>query len=397
MSTNICHDIDLCTGCTACANVCPKNCIKMNADSEGFLYPVINEAACINCSLCKETCPVNNILPMESVKSGFIARYRDMEVVNNSTSGGTCTAFAEYTFKKGGILYGVGYNDNMQVIHFGIDSSESKRVDEMRGSKYVQSNIGFSFKNIKKQLDTNVFICFTGTPCQVAGLKAYLRKDYENLVTVDLVCHGVSSPMIFGKYVDYMEHRFNSRVIDVRFRNKTYGYHSGTMMVSFENGNKYYGSGRIDYMIKAYFKGACSRKSCYQCPFKGKERCSDLTVFDSWNAEKLNSDCKDDDRGFTNIYVHTQKGKEFLHELQGTLQLWNADPDQMHRIDGAMISKQPEKAAFRDQLLHDVANGEFVVQMQKYLPVSKKDYVVEGIKAFLYKIGLIKILKRLRK
>lgn len=393
---NICSDIQLCTGCTACVNVCPKNCIEMRADSEGFLFPYVDEKICVSCKLCEKTCPVNNPPKLNEVQKGYIVRNIDKKIVSNSTSGGTSAAFADYAFQQGGTIFGVGYDANMITRHFGINKTEKDRVSEMQGSKYVQSILGLTFKEVKKTLDLGIFVVFTGTPCQIAGLKSYLNKDYENLITVDLVCHGVSSPLLFKKYVEYMESRYRSKAFDVRFRNKTYGYHSSTMMIAFENGKKYYGSGRIDYMAKAYFRGVCSRKSCYQCPFKGEARCSDLTIFDSWNVGKLNQDCKDDDLGFTNIFVHTKRGDAFVKELTDVLQLWEADPILMHRLDGVMISKQPSRAAFREELLQGIAQGQFQVVMQQYLPVTTKDHVVEWVKGMLHRMGVMRIVKQVK-
>ncbi|UEB80303.1 Coenzyme F420 hydrogenase/dehydrogenase, beta subunit C-terminal domain [Clostridium sp. M62/1] len=393
---NICSDIQSCTGCTACANVCPKGCIEMREDSEGFLYPFVDEKACVNCKLCEKTCPVNNPPKLNDVQKGYIVRNIDKRIVSNSTSGGTSAAFANYAFQQEGIIFGVGYDNNMVARHFGINRTEKDRVSEMQGSKYVQSTLGMTFKEVKTVLDSDTFVVFTGTPCQIAGLKSYLNKEYKNLITVDLVCHGVSSPLLFKKYVEYMEDRYGSKVTDVRFRNKTYGYHSSTMMVAFESGKRYYGSGRIDYMAKAYFSGACSRKCCYQCSFKGDARCSDLTIFDSWNVGKLNQDCKDDDLGFTNVFIHTKKGDTFVNELTGALQLWEADPVLMHCLDGVMISKQPSRAAFREELLRKIAQGQFQEVMQRYLPVTTKDHVVEWGKGMLHRMGIMRIVKQVK-
>lgn len=394
MSREICKDKTLCTGCTACANICPKSCISMVTDTEGFKYPKIAELQCVNCGFCEKICPVNNPPVIESVKEAYVARYKDLEIVDNSTSGGSYSAFADYTFAKGGLLYGVGYDTDMRVRHFSIDSSEKDRIAEMRGSKYVQSDLDVSFKEIKSELVAGRFVCFSGTPCQVAGLKAYLKKDYENLITVDLVCHGVASPLFFKKYVEYQAGKYKSRPKDIRFRNKTYGYHSGTMMVKFENGKKYYGSGRIDYMLKAYFKGACSRYSCYQCPFKGVSRCSDFTVFDSWHIGQLVSGQVDDDRGYTNIFVHTDKGRTVLQEIASSFTIWQADADNMKNLDGVMIDNNPKMHSCRGNLIDEIAQGSFEAAMQKSLPVSFKDHVLEKVKAVSYRIGVLKFVKK---
>lgn len=394
MSRDICKDKSLCAGCTACASICPKNCIKMVADDEGFLYPQVDESLCVNCKLCEKICPVNHPPKAEGIQEGYIVRYKDLEVVDNSTSGGSYSAFADYTFSRDGLIYGVGYDDNMKVHHFCIDFSEKERIAEMRGSKYVQSDLEECFKNIKKTLDSGRFVCFSGTPCQVAGLKGYLRKDYENLITVDLVCHGVASPLVFKEYVEYQKRKHKSKPMNIRFRNKTYGYHSGTMMVAFDSGKKYYGSGRIDHMLKAYFAGACSRYSCYQCQYKGNDRCSDFTVFDSWHIGQLVNGQKDDDRGYTNIFVHTEKGKQVLKKMTGFFTMWQADPVEMKQLDGVMIDNNPKMHPSRSNLIMEMDDSGFYTVMQKYLPVSVNDQILEKAKAIAYKTGLMKFIKK---
>lgn len=389
----ICKTHNLCTGCTACENICPKQCIEMKVDEEGFKYPFINHNKCINCEICKETCPVNNSSSKYGVLAGYVARYKDIDTVIESTSGGSFSAFANYTFSRDGLLYGVGYNERMVVRHFGIDKSQRSRVSEMIGSKYVQSELGDTFSELKRALVDGKFVCFSGTPCQVAGLKAFLKKDYDNLLTVDLVCHGVASPLFFERYVSYMQNKGNLKITNIKFRNKTYGYHSGTMMVEYENGKKYYGSGRVDYMSMAYFKGTCSRYSCYKCPFKGIERVSDFTVFDSWHVDKLVPSLKDDDKGFTNIFVRTEKGLHVIEEMKTHLEMHAADVDQMRLLDGVMIDKQPEMDSNRDTLIKQVEENGFETALKCIYPISRRDYILEKCKRIIYKAGLMKVVK----
>ena len=396
MDYKICDKKELCTGCMACKEVCPQNCIRVEVEEDGFSYPLIDKIKCSNCGLCKKTCPVNNSPNKNNTIKGYVARYKNEAILEDSTSGGSFTAFADYVFSVDGFLVGVVYDEDMNVIHQGILKEKQEDVSKMRGSKYVQSDLKDVFYIIKEKLHNNKLVCFSGTPCQVAGLKSYLGKDYDNLMTIDLVCHGVGSPLLFRKYIEYMENRYNSKVIDVKFRNKTYGYHSGTMRVDFENGKRYFGSGRIDYMSKAFFKEASSRQSCYECPFRGKERYGDFTVFDSWHIEQLIPDKKDDDKGYTNLYVNTEKGLNFLQNLKGKLELWEADIDNMRELDGVMIENDPVKFNNRDELLSELNGNDFAKTMQKYLPVSKKDKLLELSKRFLYKTGVLSILKKVK-
>ena len=396
MDYKICDKKELCTGCMACKEVCPQNCIRVEVEEDGFSYPLIDKIKCSNCGLCKKTCPVNNSPNKNNTIKGYVARYKNEAILEDSTSGGSFTAFADYVFSVDGFLVGVVYDEDMNVIHQGILKEKQEDVSKMRGSKYVQSDLKDIFYVIKEKLSNDQLVCFSGTPCQVAGLKTYLGKDYDNLITIDLVCHGVGSPLLFRKYIEYMENRYNSKVIDVKFRNKTYGYHSGTMRVDFENGKQYFGSGRIDYMSKAFFKEASSRQSCYECPFRGKERYGDFTVFDSWHIEQLIPDKKDDDKGYTNLYVNTEKGLNFLQNLKGKLELWEADIDNMRELDGVMIENDPVKFNNRDELLSELNGNDFAKTMQKYLPVSKKDKLLELSKRFLYKTGVLSILKKVK-
>lgn len=394
MIKNICKKREECTGCTACINICPKNCIKMIQDADGFGYPEIDNTICINCGMCERTCPINHPLAKEGVLSAYVVRHKDFNVVRESTSGGTSAAFGEYVFNRNGIFCGVGYSSDFQVQHFIIDSSDKEKIKEIRGSKYVQSELNNLFKTIKLYLDKNRLVCFTGTPCQVSGLKAFLKKDYDNLITVDLVCHGVASPYIFQSYVNYQTERYGSKPVRIAFRNKTYGYHSGTMMIEFKNKKKYFGSGRIDQMLKAYFAGACSRYCCYDCQFKGIERNSDFTVFDCWHVEKLTTEVKDDDWGYTNIYVHNEKARRILTEMSNTLKIIPADAQLMCSLDGIMINNNPEKHKCREDLIPAIKDLGFEKAIQKYLPITIFDRILEKSKSLAYKIGLLKIIRK---
>lgn len=396
MRENICKNEKLCTGCTACVNVCPTKCISMHPDKEGFLYPSIDHTKCIDCYKCECTCPVNNEVQKNEVIQGKVMRYKKLDVVMDSTSGGSCSSFTDYTFKRNGSIFGVVYDDKLKVCHVEANNTQPELATKMRGSKYVQSYLADSFTRIKNLLEQDTFVCFVGTPCQVDGLTAFLgeKKEYDNLLTVDLVCHGVSSPLYFEKYVEYLKRKHYSTPVDIRFRNKTYGYHSGTMRVDFENGKKYYGSGRIDRMLKAYFAGACSRYSCYECPFKGEQRCSDYTIFDSWNIDKLVSGQSDDDKGYTNIFIHTKKGMKLFDDIFGDCESWTANYQLMKKLDGVMIDNNPKMHPSRKVLIEDVLCRGFEKTNQKYLPITSKDYAIEFIKASLYKIGLLKIIEK---
>ena len=255
-----------CCGCTACFCKCPTKAIIMKQDEEKFLYPNIDLNKCIQCGLCEKVCPIiNKSLYKEESTPGYIVRNRDFDIVKDSTSGGAFSAISTFFFNKGGIIYGAGFNDEKQVLC--KKANNSKDLEEMRGSKFVQSELGYTFVEIKKELADNKMVVFSGTPCQVNGLITFLGGKPQNLFCIDFVCRGVSSPGLWENYISYMQKKYKSKIVDVKFKNKTYGYHASTMYVKFENGKSWYGSGRIDPMMKAFVNELASRPSCEKCKF----------------------------------------------------------------------------------------------------------------------------------
>lgn len=384
-----------CAGCTACYSICPKKCIEMKPDEEGFLYPEVDMEQCIDCHLCEKVCPVQQKKPEEGKPEGYVCRSKDPGTVAASTSGGMFTPISRFVIEQGGVIFGVGFGKDWSVRHKMAESLDE--AGEFRGSKYVQSHLGNTFQKVKKNLEEGRTVCFSGTPCQVAGLKAYLKKDYENLITVDVVCHGTPSPKLWKKYADYQQKKNRSGLKSVNFRAKTYGYHSGSMELQFENGKKYKGSARTDYMLKSFFKEISSRPSCYQCAFKTVSRPSDLTLFDAWHVSALAPGLKDDDRGYTNVLVHTEKGKKLLETIQGELELYPADAERMIELDGIMVKNSAKPHPKRNAFMKDLNSLPVSVLVQKYLPVSRKDRVIERMKTLIYRCGLIRLARAVKK
>ena len=312
-----------CCGCTACASSCPKSAITMVPDEEGFLYPKIDMRRCIECGACERACPILNKKTVISEKTeGYIIRIKDNKILYESTSGGAFTALAGYILEQNGIVYGAGYDNNMRVVC--KRATTKQQLQEMRGSKFVQSDLGNIFQDIKKELKEGTTILFSGTPCQVAGLLSFLRKKPDNLLCVDFVCRGVPSPGLWDNYVKYMENKYSSKIVGARFKHKTYGYHTSTMKIDFANGKTYYGSGRVDPYMKAFVREISSRPSCAACAFKGIERPSDVTVFDCYEYSKITGK-KDDNRGYSSIFVHTEKGGKILEAIKSYIEIQKED------------------------------------------------------------------------
>lgn len=198
----ILNDISKCSGCHACYNICPMHCITMQADNEGFLYPIIDSNLCIECGRCKNKCPINNIYNGNTIGKAYSCYSKNDLIRENSSSGGLFTLIAEYIISRGGIVFGVAFDEKLNVHHISVDNKED--LAKLRGSKYIQSSIGNAFKEVKDNLDKNRIVLFSGTPCQISGIKAYLGKEYDNLFLQDIICHGVPSPKVWQEYLSYI-------------------------------------------------------------------------------------------------------------------------------------------------------------------------------------------------
>jgi coenzyme F420-reducing hydrogenase beta subunit len=301
-----------CVGCTACSSVCPKNVIRMKRDAEGFQHPIVETAeACIECGLCDKVCPVFNFKEETFFEQkGLIAQITDEKIRRESASGGMFSAIALSVLDEGGVVYGAAYNENFEVCHIGISRKDD--LWKLRHSKYVQSNLVGVFPDVKKNLDMGKIVCFSGTPCQIEGLQFYLRKNYANLLLVDVVCHGVSSPLIWDKYLETIK-KYNPNKI--YFRWKHYGYKYSTMSFLDENDNEiYYAGVETDKMLRAYFSNNCDRDTCYECVFKKRYRTSDFTIWDFFQPRFFNKDF-DDDRGTSGVLIHTEKASKQLDKI----------------------------------------------------------------------------------
>lgn len=301
-----------CSGCSACAQRCPKHCITMTEDNEGFLYPVINKDNCIDCGLCEKVChelhPYNEREPLKVLA----AINKDERVRLASSSGGIFYLLAEKTISEGGVVFGARFDENWQVL---IDYAETMEgVKPFMGSKYVQARTATSYKNAERFLKQGRKVLFSGSPCQIAGLHHYLRKQYNNLTTADFVCHGVPSPKVWKLYLDEIVSAV-SNVKDVNFRNKDNGWKKFNFSLSYNEGNKtisissFHGT---NHYMRAFLNNMILRPSCYEC--KAKKGCShsDITIADFW---KINREIPemDDDKGTGLVLVNTDKGQAALN------------------------------------------------------------------------------------
>ena len=311
---SICPE-NICTGCGACSQKCPHNAISMETDAEGFLYPIINFEKCVNCGLCTKICPVAN-KPMDTLKtpSAYAAINLDEDVRKCSSSGGMFTYFAKKILLENGIVFGAGFNSNMMVVHKYCKTIEE--LAELRGSKYVQSEIGNCYKIAEEFLKSGRKVLFTGSACQISGLYAYLGKEYDNLYTLDFICHGVPSPKVWEKYLSEKEKEAHSKAVSVNFRDKTEGWQSYSLKIEFENGSQYRKLSSEDMYLKGFIQDLYLRPACSSCSFKQLNRQSDITLADFWGIEKAHPQYNDK-KGTSLLLVHNPKGEYLLEHSEG--------------------------------------------------------------------------------
>lgn len=355
-------DKEKCCGCTACYSICPKKCIEMKPDQEGFLYPVVNTEQCVGCGTCDRVCPVQNVCGVEKKDSLFAAvQYKDEKKRQTSTAGGAFSWIADYIIEQGGVAYAVGY-DNMVVCHKPCEIKED--LSEFRGSKYVQSTLNDTFRAIKELVIQGKLVLFVGTPCQVHGL-INMVGEKDNLYTIDLLCLGVSSPKLFAEWIDYLNKKYKSDVINVQFRNKHYGYSTPNVMVYFNNGKEM--DQKYDSRVHAnlFFRHFNVRPSCYECGFREVPRVSDFTIGDFNEIASVNK-AMDDDKGTTKLWVHTEKGKCLLEQTEGNANVKVIQENNTNIVGGPQKQiKHPEK---RDAFFDDAAKMDYYSLVTKWEP-----------------------------
>ncbi|WP_279014195.1 Coenzyme F420 hydrogenase/dehydrogenase, beta subunit C-terminal domain [Thomasclavelia cocleata] len=298
-----------CSGCEACVNICPKNCITMIEDKYGFRYPTVNQSQCSNCNLCESVCPIKKFN-----KEVYACYAKNKNEYMSSSSGGAFAVIARKVLTNGGLVCGAAFDENFNVKHMII--SNLNDLYKLKGTKYVQSEIGSVYKDIKKYLDKRYQVLFSGTPCEVAGLKKYLKNEYSNLITVDLICHGVPSPKIWQDYLN--EVKGVNKIKNVSFRNKKEGISNVYVDIEFDNGKILHEKYSENIYINGFINNLYIRPSCNNCQFKGDMRYSDITLGDFWSIDEFH-------RGFSQGYgtsavvLHTEKGKKMFNTIKQDL------------------------------------------------------------------------------
>lgn len=356
-----------CCGCYACYNICPKECITMESDNEGFWYPKIDKNKCINCNLCEKVCPIiNPVKRADSKKIAYAGMNKDDQIRVKSSSGGLFSMLAEYIIKNNGIIYGASFDEDFNIKHKRILCNTD--LDLLRGSKYVQSSIGDIYKQVKNDLESNRQVLFTGTPCQVEGLRSYLRKEYVNLITMDFICHGVPSPLVWKKYLEEMKKSKQENIKNIYFRNKDIGWKIFSLKIIFDE-KIYINDLSNDLFMKGFLQDVYLRPSCYSCKFKKINRVSDITVADFWGIENILPKM-DDNKGTSLIVIHSEKGKQLFGELSKKMILNEVNLNEAIKYNPSMIRsvKYNEK---RKKFFIELNSGKDLIDLlSRYTKVS---------------------------
>lgn len=346
-----------CTGCGACVSICPKGAIRMQPDSEGFLYPVVDGSRCIACDLCEKRCPAGK---MREAHTSLVlgVRNRDEQVRRASSSGGVFTVLAREWQRKGGVVFGAAFDEALRVEHIGAFDEEE--LAGMRGSKYVQSDAADAIAHAASLLERGIPVLFSGTPCQVSGLKARIgKKENDLLLTVDFVCHGVPSPGVFASYLRELEAKHGKKVVRYNFRDKRKGWKDFSAVATFEDGTEHVGQQTTEPFLYGFLQNLYLRPSCVQCDtLREGHRPADITLADLWGAQKI-APHADDDMGLSLMFLNTQKGKKAFEackdqvaviRIEETEDLLRANPSirrpaQAHRHRGKFF-KRYERRGF---------------------------------------------------
>lgn len=380
-----------CTGCNACHDICPKQAISLNVDIEGFWYPIVNKDKCIDCGLCERTCPVINIQELKKNDFErpvcFAAIHKNIEVRFGSTTGGLFSALAEQMYKEGGYVGGAIYDEDFAVKHF--ISNNPKDLIRLRQSKYSQSRTEGIFQEVKRLLLAGEKVLICGTPCQMAGLRRFLKKDYENLIIVDFICKSITSPKFYSKYLDYWERKAGSKLVAFKFKDKELGWRNLVKRFDFKNGKTLYSRAQDnDLYSSAYHNNIVSRPSCYNCQFKGFPRMADITIADFWGCEKYAKYRDlDDNAGTSAVMCNSQKGLDFFKKLKNVTRIESCIEDILPGNPALVHTQKDSKCdrkAFFDDL--DKENIECVVPKYTSFFGQEKNDIKHQIKSVLKSI-----------
>ncbi len=380
-----------CCGCSACVQRCPKQCISLHEDEEGFLYPVVDKEVCTQCGLCEKVCPIIHQEDSHEPLASYIAINRDEAIRLKSSSGGIFTLLAEAVIREGGVVFGARFDEAWNVVHDWTDTVDG--LAPFRGSKYVQSRIGDTYREAKEFLKQGRKVLFSGTPCQVAGLKRFLRKENDNLLAIDFICHGVPSPGVWQRYLSDFCASISSDEIPmisgVSFRDKRNGWKKYNFCLRYTSSSN---SGEQEFIqpfmenpfMRGFLADIYLRPSCYACPAKSGKSGSDITIADAWGINKLAIDY-DDDKGACYVLENTDKGSRSLQQL--AFESYSVDMDNIKSYNPSYCSSsRPHSKRFQFFKLYTKGTMPIIIIVQKFLSPNCFRKIVQELKNSLYSI-----------
>lgn len=367
---------EYCCGCNACGDVCVHKAISFKTDLEGFWYPEVDKEKCVDCHLCEKVCPIINIKELKKNEFEqpvcYAAQCKNLQSLFDSTSGSAFATLAERMYKNGGYVGGAVFNEYYSEVTQFI-SADKADLEKIRNSKYVQSNSEGFFIAVRDLLKAGERVLVCGLPCQMAGLRSFLRKDYENLIIIDLFCLGINSPKILRGYLDYMEEKHGSKVVYYKAKNKELGWRQLTTKLVFENGDVEYDKKGSNYFTHGFIgTHAYSRPSCYECHFKGFPRIADITIGDFWGAERVVGKDYDHDLGTSAIFLNNKKGMDFFESAKSSFKCVEIPLDTVLKGNLPLTQSLSRPSIDREQFYQDLNTLKFQDFADKYIHLPDK-------------------------
>ena len=359
----------------------------MIEDKEGFRYPMVDKDKCIDCHLCEKVCPIIQVQPEEEKPQwGYLLQNKDPKVLAESTSGGAFTAIAKYVLRQDGVVFGAALNEKNEARHIYVESEDE--LWRFRNSKYVQSLIGETFKQAKEFLKQGRLVLFSGTPCQMEGLVSYLRKPYDNLIIVDVVCRAVPSPKVLRKYLEYQSLTYGDDLKHLKFRDKKfYGYKYSNMSFDSKKG-AYHAGIDTDPWLRSFFSGINVRPSCFACRFKKQYRVTDFTIWDCFEVYQYSKEL-DNDKGVTKVLVHSAKAEEIMKVIGDEAYIKEVSVDKL--IAGVQeLTAQPKNNPKRAAFFEDLDRLSSKECFEKYFPVTFRTKMEKRIRILMLQLGIYK-------
>ena len=372
-----------CCGCYGCYNICPTKAIEMVEDENGFKYPIVNKEKCVNCGLCEKVCPIiNNKKEKKKDIKVYACMNKNTDTRMRSSSGGIFSLIASYILDLNGVVFGAKFNENFQVIHSYIENKEE--LYTFQGSKYVQTQIGEMYQKAKEFLEQDKYVLFTGTPCQIEGLYSYLGKEYEKLYTQDIICHGVPSPIVWRKYLEEFNKKYNGKPKEISFREKrNMGWSNYEMKLQYST-DSYITSHNKDIYMKAFLSDICLRDSCYACNFKKKNRNSDITLADFWGIDNIDKEMNDD-KGTSLVIINSKKGNQLFEKIKQNTIYKEEDFEEAIKYNPSMINSV-KLHKNRENFFKELENNNLEVLVKKYTKRPLYRRILGKIKRIIKKV-----------